>query len=100
MKSEGATMIASLYDLEAIVEQHQDFDFEKQSNEWERKFWPERLNIKSVSLGPGIYCGYFSIHALFSKEMPVGDLWVLSIKLKKYNASLNILGRGLASLHL
>lgn len=78
-------MIAALYDIDWLIEQNKEFDLFAQASALEKSYMasiPEKLSITN---GPGIYCGYFSAHALFSETLPDGDVWVLSIKLRRYS---------------
>lgn len=76
-------MIAALYDLDTIIEQDDWFDFASQATQKEQKF-VNRLNIKSISQGPGIYCCYFSQHAMFAVCKPQNDVCMMSIKFRRY----------------
>jgi hypothetical protein len=80
-----AILICGIYRpvLELELQQNQDFDLVAQANEFEKIV---TTNIKQpITSGPGIYCGYFSAHAIFwtHEQMPIGDTWVLSIKFKR-----------------
>lgn len=76
-------MIASLYSLDWIIEQNREFDLFAQASAKEKKYMVTFPKV-SIRDGPGIYCGYFAQHALFSETLPNGDVWVLSIKLRRY----------------
>lgn len=73
--------VAASYKLAWTVEQNPEFDLIKQASERER---PYVLSSHSrITEGPGIYCGYFKQHCFFWPELPEGDIWVLSIKLRR-----------------
>ena len=79
-----AQIIGDIYNLNVIIETNPDFSLMTQANEKERKYVIETR--QKITEGPGIFCGYFSTHALF---WPNGgfpepsDIWVLSIKFKE-----------------
>jgi hypothetical protein len=80
-----AFQLAKIYDdLTAIVERNPDFDLLAQANTAEKKFMGD-MGTSPITPGPGVYCGYFSAHAIFwsHEQMPIGDTWVLSIKFRR-----------------
>lgn len=73
--------VAATYKLTWTVEQNPEFDLLAQANEREK---PYVLRSHSrITNGPGIYCGYYHQHCFFWPELPQGDIWVLSIKLRR-----------------